>query len=112
MDVPNLHPKPIFSIQGLTDPLFSSLQTEDEINILQTANPTYPVWAFFGDLGHSYALNPLNVWQDAHNESNPEPTAHYDTLLAGVDEDVRAEFMGSNIAECYARMGDPLPAIA
>jgi len=48
----------------------------------------------------------------AHNESNPEPTAHYDALLAGVDADRRASFLGTNIAACYARMGDPLPATA
>ena len=48
----------------------------------------------------------------AHNESSPEPTAHYDTLLAGVDADRRAWFLGANIADCYARMGDPLPATA
>jgi predicted TIM-barrel fold metal-dependent hydrolase len=46
----------------------------------------------------------------AHNESNPEPTAHYDTLLADVDPGVRAAFLGANIADCYARMGDPLEA--
>jgi predicted TIM-barrel fold metal-dependent hydrolase len=44
----------------------------------------------------------------AHHESNPEPIAHYDTLLAGVDEALRASFLGSNLEECYARMGDPL----
>jgi predicted TIM-barrel fold metal-dependent hydrolase len=44
----------------------------------------------------------------AHNESNPEPTAHYDSLLAGVDTDVRRSFLGGNIIDCYARMGDPL----
>jgi uncharacterized protein len=44
----------------------------------------------------------------AHNESNPEPTAHYDRLLADVVPDVRAAFLGGNLAECYARMGDPL----
>ena len=48
----------------------------------------------------------------AHNESNPEPTAHYDALLAGVDADRRASFLGANIADCYARMGDPLPETA
>jgi predicted TIM-barrel fold metal-dependent hydrolase len=47
----------------------------------------------------------------AHNESNPEPTAHYDALLADVAPEVRASFMGGSIAECYERMGDPLPRI-
>ena len=44
----------------------------------------------------------------AHNESNPEPTAHYDALMADTAPAVKAEFMGANIAECFARMGDPL----
>lgn len=46
----------------------------------------------------------------AHNESNPAPTAHYDALMAETDPTVRAGFMGANIADCFARMGDPLAA--
>jgi predicted TIM-barrel fold metal-dependent hydrolase len=45
----------------------------------------------------------------AHNESNPEPTSHYASLLADVAPDVREAFLGENLAACYARMGDPLP---
>jgi predicted TIM-barrel fold metal-dependent hydrolase len=45
----------------------------------------------------------------AHNESNPEPVAHYDALLGDVDTVTKRRFMGTNIAECFARMGDPLP---
>jgi predicted TIM-barrel fold metal-dependent hydrolase len=44
----------------------------------------------------------------AHNEGNPAPVAHYDTLLADTDASVRASFMGDNVADCYARMGDPV----
>jgi len=44
----------------------------------------------------------------AHNESNPEPTAHYEELLAGVEPELRRRFMGGNIEDCYRRMGDPL----
>ena len=44
----------------------------------------------------------------AHNESNPEPTAHYDALLADVPAEVRASFLGGNLADCFARMGDPV----
>lgn len=47
----------------------------------------------------------------AHNESNPEPTAHYDALLEDVAPALKASFLGGNIADCYARMGDPLPAV-
>jgi len=45
----------------------------------------------------------------AHHESNPEPTAHYASLLSGLAPSVRAGFLGDNLAECFARMGDPLP---
>ncbi|MBV8445362.1 MAG: hypothetical protein JOZ92_05535, partial [Candidatus Dormibacteraeota bacterium] len=61
---------PIFSIQGLTDPLFPADQTLMMLNRLKSAYANYPVWAFFGDLGHSYADNPLDVWQQAHAEAN------------------------------------------
>jgi predicted TIM-barrel fold metal-dependent hydrolase len=47
----------------------------------------------------------------AHHESNPEPTAHYETVLADVRPELRASFLGGNLVECYARMGDPLRAV-
>jgi acetyl esterase/lipase len=71
--------KPIFFIQGLTDPLFQAQQAETMMNRLKNAYANYPVWGFFGDLGHSYAQNPLDVWQAAHNESN----AWLDEVLGG-----------------------------
>jgi len=43
-----------------------------------------------------------------HFEGNGEPLAHYDRVLADVDEDARAAFLGGSIAEAYERMGDPL----
>lgn len=48
----------------------------------------------------------------AHHESNPEPTAHYEEVLADMTPEVRASFLGDNLADCYARMGDPLPLTA
>ncbi len=65
---------------------------------------------------HQSAIRTLERYPDcvifssdyAHNESNPEPTAHYDALLADVDRAVVDRFLGGNIADCYARMGDPL----
>jgi hypothetical protein len=33
---------------------------------------------------------------------------HYESLLADVSVEKRESFLGANIAECYARMGDPL----
>ncbi len=47
----------------------------------------------------------------AHNESNPEPLAHYETLMAGVDDGLKASFLGGNLADCFARMGDPLASV-
>ena len=46
----------------------------------------------------------------AHNESNPEPTAHYDRVLEGLDPALVRGFLGENIAECFSRTGDPLTA--
>ena len=44
-----------------------------------------------------------------HNEGSGTPTAYYDKLLDGLDQARRDGFLGGNIAECYARTGDPLP---
>ncbi|MFN2582517.1 MAG: hypothetical protein ABR498_07240, partial [Candidatus Dormibacteria bacterium] len=63
--------KPTYVIQGITDPLFPANQAFTMINRLkdpaQGGDPNYPVYGFFGDIGHSYADNPLDVWQQAHN---------------------------------------------
>ena len=44
-----------------------------------------------------------------HNEGSGTPTAYYRDLLEGLAPAVVAGFMGDNVAERYARMGDPLP---
>ncbi|MCU1486013.1 MAG: hypothetical protein JWN67_2759 [Actinomycetia bacterium] len=44
----------------------------------------------------------------AHNEGSPDPRAHYDALLPDLDDATRAWFLGGNMADVYARMGDPL----
>jgi predicted TIM-barrel fold metal-dependent hydrolase len=44
----------------------------------------------------------------AHNEGSRTPTDYYRDLLEGVDPTIVECFMGANLAECYARMGDPL----
>jgi len=75
MPVPASNKKPIFAIQGFTDPLFPVMQAQTMINRLKAADSHYPVWAFYGDVGHSYANNPLDVWQQAHNEGNAWLTA-------------------------------------
>jgi predicted TIM-barrel fold metal-dependent hydrolase len=43
-----------------------------------------------------------------HQEGNAEPVALYGSRLAALDAPLRAAFMGSNIAACFARTGIPL----
>lgn len=45
-----------------------------------------------------------------HFEGNGDPMGHYDKELAAVSEDARASFLGGNLADCFARMGDPIVA--
>jgi pimeloyl-ACP methyl ester carboxylesterase len=61
---------PVFVIQGQTDPLFPALQALDMVNRLKAADPNWPVTVFLGDIGHSYAGNPTDIWQQAHDASN------------------------------------------
>ncbi|MEV6742225.1 CocE/NonD family hydrolase [Streptomyces sp. NPDC051104] len=70
---------PVLSIQGTTDPLFPAIQTAQMVNKLQAVAPEYPVWTFYGDLGHSYADNSHPVWVAANDEAN----SWLDAVLAG-----------------------------
>ena len=71
MPIPSLKRAiPVFAIQGLNDPLFDGLQNIDFVNKLEAANASYPVWSFLGDVGHSYANNPQDVWIAANSEAN------------------------------------------
>lgn len=45
-----------------------------------------------------------------HHEGNADPIVLYGRDLEELDDDLRASFLGKNIEECFARMGDPLPA--
>jgi dienelactone hydrolase len=74
------HEVPVFVIQGQTDPLFDGFQALDMVNHLKAADPNWPVTVFLGDVGHSYADNPSDIWQQAHNASN----AWLRAVLAGV----------------------------
>jgi len=44
----------------------------------------------------------------AHNEGHPSPVEYYDDLLRDTSAATRALFFGESIAECFARMGDPI----
>jgi predicted TIM-barrel fold metal-dependent hydrolase len=44
-----------------------------------------------------------------HQEGNVEPIELYRPGIDALDDAVREWFLGGNVAECYARTGDPLP---
>jgi uncharacterized protein len=43
-----------------------------------------------------------------HFEGSGDPVGHYETELAAVAPAARRAFLGANLADCFARMGDPL----
>jgi predicted TIM-barrel fold metal-dependent hydrolase len=45
-----------------------------------------------------------------HREGNENPIELYGPALDELDAPLRAAFLGENVADCFARMGDPLPA--
>jgi hypothetical protein len=70
---------PVYQIQGLTDPLFPPVQALMLRNTLLDWNPHYPISSFFGDVGHSNANNPADVWAVANARAN----AFFDYYLRG-----------------------------
>jgi hypothetical protein len=43
-----------------------------------------------------------------HHEGNVEPITLYGEGLYDLDADVRRQFLGGNVVDCFARTGDPL----
>jgi predicted TIM-barrel fold metal-dependent hydrolase len=43
-----------------------------------------------------------------HGEGNASPITLLEPALSGLDDTARKSFLGDNLADCYARMGDPL----
>ena len=43
-----------------------------------------------------------------HQEGNADPIELYRPALDDLDAELRTSFMGANVEECFARMGDPL----
>ena len=68
----------------------------------------------FGDLG---ALGVLEQMPETfvfssdypHREGNADPISLYGPELDALDDELRASFLGANVEDCFARMGDPLP---
>jgi ABC-2 type transport system ATP-binding protein len=48
---------PIFVVQGFTDDLFPLPEAKRMLLALKTLDPTYPIAAYFGDIGHPRAAN-------------------------------------------------------
>jgi predicted acyl esterase len=48
---------PVFMVQGFTDDLFPMSEAGRMLRALRTIDPTYPVAAYFGDIGHPRASN-------------------------------------------------------
>jgi len=46
-----------------------------------------------------------------HGEGNANPIELYEPTLSTIDPNLRAAFLGENMADCFARIGDPLPEI-
>jgi len=44
-----------------------------------------------------------------HFEGSGDPIGHYEKELASVAPEVKASFLGENIASVFARLGDPIP---
>jgi predicted acyl esterase len=61
---------PVFSVQGVTDPLFPATQSLQMEQRLRAAYPNYPVWTVLADVGHSYADNPGAVWKRIDEQAN------------------------------------------
>lgn len=61
---------PIFTVQGVTDPLFPAVQSLQMEQRLRAAHRGYPVWTVLADVGHSYADNPPAVWRHILTQAN------------------------------------------
>jgi X-Pro dipeptidyl-peptidase (S15 family) len=71
MPVPTgAHEVPVFVVQGQTGPLFDAFQALDMVNRLKAVDPNWPVTICLGDVGHSYAGNPPDIWHQAHKAGN------------------------------------------
>ena len=46
-----------------------------------------------------------------HQEGNADPIALYQPGLDTLGANIKSSFLGENIANCYARMNDPLPSV-
>jgi dienelactone hydrolase len=61
---------PVMQIQGFTDPLFKPIEAELIRQKVKAFDPAYPITTVYGDVGHSYASNPADVWARFNEAAN------------------------------------------
>ncbi|HVL80787.1 MAG TPA: CocE/NonD family hydrolase C-terminal non-catalytic domain-containing protein [Actinomycetota bacterium] len=85
---------PIFWVQGFTDPLFTGLEALQVYNRLRAHDPDYPIKLFFGDIGHDYAMQPVDEWDLVKGQMN----AFLDHYLA--DAPAPTFDVGATVTRC------------
>jgi dienelactone hydrolase len=68
----------VFSIQGWTDDLFTSVESFRQYRQLKSIDPRWPVAVALADVGHSRARNPERTWQRLNGMANAFLDAHLD----------------------------------
>ncbi len=77
---------PIFALNGWSDTLFPAVETLQMYRRLKQAHPGYPIWMFFGDVGHG---RPGDQASEEHLRlANDRRTAFFDRYLGGQSVDV------------------------
>jgi predicted acyl esterase len=66
----------VFSIQGWTDDLFTSVESFRQYTQLKAIDPAWPVAVAMADVGHSRARNPDGTWQRLNGRANAFLAAH------------------------------------
>jgi hypothetical protein len=66
----------VFSIQGWTDDLFTSVESFRQYHRLKAIDPQWPVAVALADVGHSRARNPSGTWHRLNARANAFLRAH------------------------------------
>jgi len=61
---------PVLQIQGNTDPLFPPIHAQLNYQKVKAFAADYPIGDVYGDVGHSYASNPPDVWAAFNQKAN------------------------------------------
>ena len=123
------NPLPVFVVQGFTDDLFPLPEAKRMMLALRTLDPSYPVAAYFGDLGHprasnkpgevDYVLGLIKTWLAYYvkGEGTAPPAVVYAALTRPRDEPFNAGDVTtvSTLAELatasVSKQFDALPAV-